>query len=231
MHPLARAACSPNTRASHAALTQPGRYQFPALSTRVPIGRPVALTWLVHTCQARAGDSRRCTRRCLALPVRAHRERFNGTVLEFDSCAVLAFDFRVGRSEPGAPALLTATLCPDRGTAEPSCTPLRVPRAAQAPVHRSPRPASPSGTSSLPRARAYPSAALSPSRGWCTRVRLGLATPGVVRDDVWLYQYVLFESVPTVPSSSSPASVLASGFRVGRSEPGAPAPSHRHPLP
>jgi len=86
VHPLARAACSPSTCASHAALTQPGRYQFPAPSTRIPIGRPVALTWLVHTCQARAGDSRCCTRRCLALPVRARRESFNGTVLEFDSC-------------------------------------------------------------------------------------------------------------------------------------------------
>jgi hypothetical protein len=39
------------------------------------------------------------------------------------------------------------------------------------------------------------------------------------------------ESVPTVLSSSWPASVLASDFRVGRSEPCVPAPSHRHPLP
>jgi len=49
---------------------------------------------------------------------------------------------------------------------------------------------------------------------------LGLATPGVVRDDVWLYQYVLVERVSTVPSSSLTAAVLAFGFRVGRSEPG-----------
>ena len=54
------------------------------------------------------------------------------------------------------PPLLTATLCPDRGTAEPSCTPLRVPRAAQAPMHRMPHSPSPGGTSSPPRARAYP---------------------------------------------------------------------------
>jgi len=59
-----------------------------------------------------------------------------------------------------------------------------------------------------------------PSHCGCTRFRSGPATHGVARDDVWLYQYVLVESVPTVPSSSSPASVLASGFRVGRSEPG-----------
>ena len=80
---------------------------------------------------------------------------------------------------------LATTLCPDRGTAEPSCTPLRVPRAAQAPVHRIPHPPSPGGTSSPPRARAYPSTALSPSRGQCTRFRSGLATHGVVRDDFW----------------------------------------------
>merc|ERR1712086_46455 len=61
--------------------------------------------------------------------------------------------------------------------------------------------------------------------------RSGLATHGVVRDDVWLYQYVLIESVPTVPSSSLTTAALASGFRVARSEPRAPAPSHRHPLP
>ena len=95
------------------------------------------------------------------------------------TAAVLAFDFRVGRSEPGAPALLTATLCPDRGTAEPSCTPLRVPRAAQAPVHHMPHPPSPGGPTSPPRARAYPSAALLPSRVRCTRFSSGLATPRV----------------------------------------------------
>jgi len=49
------------------------------------------------------------------------------------------------------------------------------------------------------------SAALWPSRGRCTRFRSGLATHGVVRDDFWLYLYVLIETVPTVPSSSSPA--------------------------
>ena len=54
------------------------------------------------------------------------------------------------------PPVLTATLYPDRGTAEPSCTPLRVPRAAQAPMHRMPHSPSPGGTSSPPRARAYP---------------------------------------------------------------------------
>jgi len=105
------------------------------------------------------------------------------------------------------PPLLTATLCPDRGTAEPSCTPLRVPRAAQAPVHRMPHPPSPGGTSSPPRARAYPSAALLPSRGRCTRFRSGLATPGVRGDLLWRDLYVSDGVVSTVPCTSSVAAV------------------------
>ena len=51
---------------------------------------PLSL-WL-HTFQVRTGDSRRCTRRCLALPVRSHRERSNGTILEFASLRLV---FRV----------------------------------------------------------------------------------------------------------------------------------------
>ena len=70
-----------------------------------------------------------------------------------------------------------------------------------------------------------------PAHCECSRCRSGPATPGVVRDDVRLSQYVLVESVPTVASSSSPRSVLAFDFRVGRSEQRAPAPSLRHPLP
>ena len=57
LHPLTCVTCSPSTRASHAALTQPRRPHFPALSTRIPISCPVALTWPVHTFQVRAGDS------------------------------------------------------------------------------------------------------------------------------------------------------------------------------
>ena len=64
--------------------------------------------------------------------------------------------FESGVQNHVCPPFLTATLCPDRGTAEPSCTPLRVPRAAQAPMHRMPHSPSPGGTSSPPRARAYP---------------------------------------------------------------------------
>eukprot|EP00964_Phaeocystis_antarctica_P129117 scaffold92985_cov94-Phaeocystis_antarctica.AAC.1 len=70
------------------------------------------------------------------------------------------------------------------------------------------------------------------SRSPSTRVHMsGPATHGVVRDDVWLDQYVLIENASTVPSSSLPAADLASEFRVARSEPRGPAPSHRHPLP
>merc|ERR1740117_2434801 len=61
---------------------------------------PLSL-WL-HTFQVRTGDSRRCTRRCLALPVRAHRQRFNGTILEFASCRLgVRFSSRAFRTTSG----------------------------------------------------------------------------------------------------------------------------------
>ena len=123
MHPLARAACSPSTRASHPAPTQPGRYQFPAPSTRIPIGRPVALTWPVHTFQVRAGDSWGCTRRCLALPVRAHRERFNGTILKFTSlrlgCRFLSRAFRTRCARPFSPPPFALTAAQPSARAPP----------------------------------------------------------------------------------------------------------------
>ena len=132
---------------------------------------------------------------------------------------------------PDAPPLAT-TLCPDRGTAEPSCTPLA--RAVCSPSTLAcsmPQPLHPVGPLPVPkhaRTHVHPS---HPSHRGCTRLRSGPATPWVVRDDIWLYQYVLIESVSTVPSSSLPAAVLASVSRVGRADPRAPAPSHRHPLP
>jgi len=64
--------------------------------------------------QARAGDSRRCTRRCLALPVRAHRERLNGTILEFAGLRLgirlssRAFTTRCARPFSPPPFALTA---------------------------------------------------------------------------------------------------------------------------
>ena len=126
-----------------------------------------------------------------------------------------------------------APLClyPMLSVAQPStrAPPLRVPFAAHALLHRMPQPLCPAGP--LPkhaRTHVIPS---RPSHCGCTRFRFGPATPGGKRDDVWIYQYVLIKSISTVPSSSSPASVLAFDFRVGRSEPRAPAPSHRHPLP
>ena len=115
--------------------------------------------------------------------------------------------FESGVQNQVRPPVLTATLYPDRGTAEPSCTPLRVPRAAQAPVHRMPHPLSPGGPSSPPRARAYPSAALSPSRGRCIRFRSGLATLGVRGDLLWRDLYVRVSVVSTVPCTSSVAAV------------------------
>ena len=73
---------------------------------------PLSL-WL-HTIQVRTGDSRRCTRRCLALPVRARRERSNGTILEFASLRLgirlssRAFTTRCARPFSPPPFALTA---------------------------------------------------------------------------------------------------------------------------
>ena len=86
--PLTCAACSPSTRTSHAAPTQPGRYQFPSPSTRVPIRRPVALTWPVHTFQVRAGDSRGARRPSLARSLRERRCRLDGALYELGCCRV-----------------------------------------------------------------------------------------------------------------------------------------------
>ena len=70
----------------------------------------------------------------------------------------------------------------------------------------------------------------APDHG-CTHFRSGPATHWVLWGDSWLFEYVLAASVSTVPASSCTPVVLASGFRVARSDPCAPAPSHQHPLP
>ena len=108
---------------------------------------------------------------------------------------------------------------------------LHVPFAAQALLQCMPQPLCPVGPLPVPkhaRTHEHPS---RPSHRGCIRFRSGPATHGVIRDYFWLYAYVLIETVPTVPFSSSPASYLAVVFRVRRSEAGAPARSHRHPYP
>jgi hypothetical protein len=122
------------------------------------------------------------------------------------------------------------SLCPDRGTTERSCTPLRVPCAAEAPVHRMPQPLCPAGSTPGPRARANtrapPIAPRSSSKIVCPHV----SGPN----------QRLAGSQKTNASSTSTCSpsrrfngaiILESyscrfkpGFRVGCSEPCAPAP-------
>ena len=53
------------------------------------------------------------------------------------------------RSSPVSDPFAT-TLCPDRGTAEHPCTPSRVPRASQAPMHRIQHPLCPGGSTPGP---------------------------------------------------------------------------------
>jgi len=197
----------PRTHASHTAPPLPGRDHSRSPSTRVHMCPPRApLTVVAHV----SGPDRRLT---------ALYETMFGSTSTCSSATLQRYHLRVCQLPSWRPSfesrvqnhvrppLLTATLCPDRGTAEPSCTPLRVPRAAQAPVHRMPHPPSPGGTSSPPRARAYPSAALLPSRGRCTRFRSGLATPGVRGDLLWRDLYVSDGVVSTVPCTSSVAAV------------------------
>ena len=97
----------------------------------------------------RVGDSLGVRRLSLALPVRAHRERSDGTILEFASFR-LGFRLSWRRLKTRCRRPKPATLCPGRGTADPSCTPSRVLRAAQTPAHRISHPPSPGGTSSPP---------------------------------------------------------------------------------
>ena len=197
----------PRTHASHTAPPLPGRDHSRSPSTRIHVCLPRApLTVVAHD----SGPDRRLTALyetmfgSTSTCSSATLQRYHPRVCQLPSWRPI-FESRVQNHV--RPPLLTATLCPDRGTADPSCTPLRVPRAAQAPVHRTPRPASPGGTSSPPRARAYPSAALLPSRGRCTRFRSGLATPGVRGDLLWRDLYVRDGVVSTVPCTSSVAAV------------------------
>ena len=108
-----------------------------------------------------------------------------------------------------APPHFSPTLCPDRGTLEPSCTPARVSHATLAPMHHSPHPFCSAGPSSAPPARACSCAKLEPSRVPCTPFRPVLATPGVAGDDFWRNLYVQNGAVSTgLLSSCDPASLI-----------------------
>jgi len=145
----------------HTAPLLPGRDHSRSPSTPEHMCPPPSrLSPWLHTFQIRTGDLRGCTRRGLALLVRAYRERVNGTILELASSRlgvrVSSRAFRTTCARPMSPPPFALTAAQPSPPAPPS----RVPRAAQAPVHRMPHPPSPGGTSSPPRARAYPSAAL-----------------------------------------------------------------------
>ena len=108
-----------------------------------------------------------------------------------------------------APPHFSPTLCPDRGTLEPSCTPARVSHATLAPMHHSPHPFCSAGPSSAPPARACSCAKLEPSRVPCTPFRPVLATPGVAGDDFWRNLYVQNGAVSTgLLSSCDSASLI-----------------------
>ena len=128
---------TPSSRAGPLSVPKHARTQCP----------PPLSPWL-HTFQIRTGDLRGCTRRGLALLVRAYRERVNGTILELASSRlgvrVSSRAFRTTCARPMSPPPFALTAAQPSPPAPPS----RVPRAAQAPVHRMPHPPSPGGTSS-----------------------------------------------------------------------------------
>ena len=113
----------PRTHASHTAPPLPGRDHSRSPSTRVHVCLPRApLTVVAHD----SGPDRRLT---------ALYETMFGSTSTCSSRASQRYHPRVrqppswhpafesGVQNQVRPPLLTATLCPDRGTAEPSCTP------------------------------------------------------------------------------------------------------------
>ena len=98
--------------------------------------------------------------------------------------------------------LLTSTLCPDHGTSERSCTHPACAACGPSTNASHPHRPSPDGAASAPPARAHPCAALLRSRGCCTRLRCGLATPGIVGDLHRRDLYVRDGVVATLPCTS-----------------------------
>ena len=100
------------------------------------------------------------------------------------------------------PPLLTSTLCPDHGTSERFCTHPACAACGPSTNASHPHRPSPDGAASAPPARAHPCAALLRSRGCCTRLRCGLATPGIVGDLHRRDLYVRDGVVATLPCTS-----------------------------
>ena len=100
------------------------------------------------------------------------------------------------------PPLLTSSLCPDHGTSERFCTHPACAACGPSTNASHPHRPSPDGAASAPPARAHPCAALLRSRGCCTRLRCGLATPGIVGDLHRRDLYVRDGVVATLPCTS-----------------------------
>ena len=107
----------------------PGRDHSRSPKARPNTCAPLAhLSLWLHTLQVRTGNSRGCTRRCLARSVRSSSRAFQRYYPRVSQPPSWLPTFESGVQNHVCPPFLTATLCPDRGTAEPSCTPSHVPR-------------------------------------------------------------------------------------------------------
>jgi len=175
-------ACTPPTHSLHAAPPLPGRDRSRSRYTREDLCPPVAhLTMAALT----SGPDRR-------LP--GLYRTIVGSSSTFSLRASQRYQPRAVRRSswpPGfesrvpihvRPPLLTTTLCPDHGTSERSCTHPACAACSPSTSASHPHRLSPDGPASAPWARAQACAALLRSRGCCTRLRCGLATPGIVGD-------------------------------------------------
>ena len=174
---------SPSTHASHSAPFPPCQAQFCSPSTHLHLRPARALAFALHTFQVDAGDSWGFRRRMLALSVRARCDGLNGTIHGVYRCLLgIRLASRMLKTRCSRP--ISRPLCPDRGTAEPSCTPPTCTCAACSPSTRASAIASrthPARPGPLPRpehARTHvpPQGA---SHRPCTRLRSRPATNGV----------------------------------------------------
>ena len=195
-------ACTPLTHLLHAAPPLPGRDRSRSRCTRDHMCPPVAHVTMVPLTSGPdrrlpglyrtiVGSSSTCSLRAF--------QRYQPRAVHRSSWPP-AFESRVQNHV--RPPLLTSTLCPDHGTSERFCTHPACAACGPSTSASHPHRPSPDGAASAPPARAHPCAALLRSRGCCTRLRCGLATPGIVRDLHRRDVYVRDGVVATLPCTS-----------------------------
>ena len=133
--PLARAVCSPSTLALQG--RNPSARWVHSRSPSTPEHMCTPRTPLTVVANVSGPDRRlpgfyETMLGCISTCSSRAFQRFHSRVRQPPSW-LSGFESTGVQNQVRPPVLTTATLYPDRGTAEPSCTLLRVPRAAQAP--------------------------------------------------------------------------------------------------